>query len=350
MIVILIITVVSGAPNLNGALLIPPVVLALALWLWMAVVLGKSGIFEGHRGLPPHPFRSRFPRRIAAVWALASTSLLIVPVVLSGLSRLAKGNPVTREYDPARRAYVLSDQAPVSAIYRFTDLHAAAVEDRLLISAALMITVIAVAVAAMDMSRRRRLAETDRSGPLAPLRRLLLPSLAVSLVLLVIGVILAAGPGALALSRLAGYFDHAKPLSGYGVVKTFLPAGQETVFVGCTEAISCPPLLANEVDVRDGAASPLLTFSDPSHDRLTENDKPLAGAVSFTVPLSGSYIISTTGGRGWLLRLATGEGQEARALAAWAVVAALGLVLMVTELVAVVLYVRVRHLARRASA
>ena len=242
---------------------------------------------------------------------------------------------------------MLSDQAPVSVIYRFTDLHAAAVEDRLLISAALMITVIAVAVAAMDMSRRRRLAETDRSGPLAPLRRLLLPSLAVSLVLLVIGVILAAGPGALALSRLAGYFDHAKPLSGYGVVKTFLPAGQETVFVGCTEAISCPPLLANEVDVRDGAASPLLTFSDPSHDRLTENDKPLAGAVSFTVPLSGSYIISTTGGRGWLLRLATGEGQEARALAAWAVVAALGLVLMVTELVAVVLYVRVRHLARR---
>jgi len=343
---LIMITLIDRAPNIAASALIAVIALALGLWLWMWIVLTLTP----HRALLPHPIRARFPRRVAAVWALASTSLLIVPVVVTVLTRVAKKNTPVREFDPSRHAYVYSNQLAVNAIYRATDLHAAAVEDRLLLSAALAVTVIAATVAAIDLARRRRHNSADaRRFAASPFGQILPASLRPSVALLVIGAILAAGPGAVALSRLASYFDGAKPLFGFGIESTFLPSGQETIFVGCSEDMNCPLLLPSEVDVRGNAAGQLLTFADSSHDRLTEGDQPFAGAVSFTVPFSGTYSVSTSAKPAWRLRLAAGEGQEARTLAAWVGVTGLGLSLMIAGLIAVLRLGRVRHLARRAS-
>jgi hypothetical protein len=349
LVAIITFTFAATAPDLSAGDVIPPLVLALALWLWMCVVLSRSRMLRKHQRFLFHPVRSLFPRRLAAIWVLGSTALLIAPVLASVVSRLADQSRPIREYDPAQRGYVLSNKATMSAIYRTTDLHAATVQDRFVLSAALAVALIATTVAALDLLRRRRPAKAECSSRPFLSQRYILPPLSASLVLFILGATLAAVTGIASASRLATYFDDAKPLSGRGTVSTFLPAGQETVFVGCSEAISCPPLLANEVDVREGSAAPLLTFADPSHDRLTQNAQPFAGAVSFTVPRSGRYVISTSGGRGWRLRLAAGEGQEARSLAAWVLAASVGLLLVVAELIGLLRYARVSHLARRAS-
>lgn len=316
---------------------VPPVVLALALWFWMGIRLGGSRLVRWR-----HPLRSRFPPPVAAMTALASSAFLCLPVLVAAVRRLTGPEKPIHEYNPGTRSFVPNTDKKAMAPYLPADVHAALVESRLLLLAALLVTLCAVAVAIGDVLRRqlspRASLFSNRLG------QLLAPARGLAVAVAVGGLAVAALAGAHLVSRGTAYM-RGEPLPARGTVEMYLPAGQETIFVGCP--VACPPrLMPQQVIVSHGGGPGLLVFSDPTEDRLTVGDKTFGGAVSFTVPESGSYAISTRGLTRWRLRLAVSEGQEVRALALWIAAGVLGLALFVGELF---LAIRYRHASRKAA-
>jgi hypothetical protein len=166
--------------------------------------------------------------------------------------------------------------------------------------------------------------------------------------LLAVGLGLTASGAAALVLRLNAYTDGAAQLSSSGVRTVQLPGGDDVIFVGLLgERAPRPfgPLQVNVVDLRTGM--PVPTRFDPSSDHLSPRDVPSLGLISFVAPAAGSYRISIDGPKGLFVVVVRNEGAEARLLAGWIAMLAVGVVLMVMGVVGLLrwLYWRYRVVA-----
>jgi len=76
LIVMIVFTFFSGAPSIDFTEVATPMVVGIALWLWMCVLLAFSDVPLSRWGSLLHPVRSRLPRTLAAITGLASALLL----------------------------------------------------------------------------------------------------------------------------------------------------------------------------------------------------------------------------------------------------------------------------------
>jgi hypothetical protein len=137
--------------------------------------------------------------------------------------------------------------------------------------------------------------------------------------------------GALILDRVSAWSSHAIYLKAGRPVAATLAPGQYTVFAGCTQDMTCAHLNPGSVTIR-GAGPQVHVIPDPSSDHDTEAE-PFVGVLSFSVPQTSAVQIELTGSPGQPVFVVPSEGQLARSLVGWIVLAGAALLILILSLV-----------------
>jgi hypothetical protein len=146
---------------------------------------------------------------------------------------------------------------------------------------------------------------------------------------LIVGVTLSASGASVVAVRYHDYLDTAAELASSGTRTVQLPGGDDVIFVGERGQADRRPFAPGQVvvvEVRDGADVPVRW--DQSSDDLSPRGMPSHGLLSFIAPSAGSYRITIDGPKGLFVTVVRNEGAEARLLAGWIALLAVGLVLV----------------------
>ena len=223
--------------------------------------------------LAAFPRRARIPLGAAfvAVWATSLDAMSALP-----------GQP---GYDPKRHRYFYDEHGVIVPATRDAYLHAVAVQNRLFLGVAMVFTSIAVVVTYQERARRRRdLSVPDRwLRPVRPRPKVPVPAAVLALAAAVAlgGTVTCA---TLIIGRVDAYNGHAIYLRAGHPVRVLLARDDYVVFVGCTQAMACPPLEPAALSVRSVQAGAAAVVPDPSSDHLSEGAQPFVGQLSFIVP------------------------------------------------------------------
>jgi hypothetical protein len=138
------------------------------------------------------------------------------------------------------------------------------------------------------------------------------------------------------ITRVDAYNTDGIYLRTGHTVTARLAADHYTVFVGCTESMTCPnvPPAALSVSVISGGV--ISTSPDPSHDDLSEAE-PFVGKLSFTVPTEETVTLDLTANLGQPAFIVPSEGEEVRALAGWIAFAILSILVFFAALIPLVM-------------
>ena len=270
------------------------------------------------------PARLRIPLGVL-VAAVVVTSLLS-PSSLPG----APG------YDPSTGHYFYDEHGTLTLITRAAYLHAVTAQDRLFLGISLIFASIALAVTGQERRLRRDLTDPDRwMRPLRPRPRLIPPAalLAVAVVAAVVGAVASAS---LIITRVDAYNTDGVYLHTGHPVTARLAPDHYTVFVGCTESMTCPEVPPAALSVRVISGGVISTSPDPSHDDLS-GAEPFVGKLSFTVPTAETVTLDLTANLGQPAFVVPSEGEEAHALAGWIALAIVSILVFFAALIPLIM-------------
>jgi hypothetical protein len=260
--------------------------------------------------------------------------VLVAAVVVTSL--LSPSLPGAPGYDPSTGHYFYDDHGTLTLITRAAYLHAVTAQDRLFLGISLIFTSIALAVTWQERRLRRDLANPDRwMRPLRPRPRRIPPAalLAVAVVAAVVGAVASAS---LIITRVDAYNTDGIYLHTGHPVTARLAPDHYTVFVGCTESMTCPEVPPAALSVRVISGGVISTSRDPSHDDLS-GAEPFVGKLSFTVPTAETVTLDLTANLGQPAFVVPSEGEEAHALAGWIALAILSILVFFAALIPLII-------------
>jgi hypothetical protein len=241
-------------------------------------------------------------------------ALFAAVVVATLLSRSAL--PGSPEYDPTSRRYYSNSHGTLTPITRAAYLHAVTAQDQLFLGGALLFTSIAVAVTWQERRLRRDLTTPGRwRRPVRPRPRFIPPAPLLAIAV-VAGLVGAVASVSLIITRVYAYNTDGIYLHTGHPVTARLASGHYTVFVGCTESMTCPTVPPAAVSVSVASGGVIRTSPDPSRDDLSET-QTFVGRLSFTVPTSETVTLDLTVNLGEPAFVVPSEGEEAHALIGW---------------------------------
>jgi hypothetical protein len=332
-----VLTFTTWTSFMSSSYFTPFFVLAFPLVGWSVFVVYLRGPGWRGGGRPNRQERQERTRAQQAALLAAIPAPLRIPlglllaavVVMSLLSRSSL--PGAPEYNPGTGHYFYDEHGALTLISRAAYLHAITAQDRLFLGISLVFTSIALAVTWQERRLRRDLADPDGwMRPLRPRPRLIPP--AALLAVVVAGAIVGAVASvSLIITRVDSYNTDGIYLhSGHPVTARLAP-DHYTLFVGCTESMTCPEVPPAALSVRVTAGGVIGTSADPSHDDLSEA-QPFVGRLSFTVSTAETVTLDLTASLGQPAFVVPSEGEEVRALAGWIALAILSVVVFVAAL------------------
>jgi hypothetical protein len=320
------VTFTPWAPHLPSALFVPFFVLAFPLFGWSVWLQAVAR-------------RPAGARRASADWIKAIPRAGRVLVGVAVAAAVAGGSTAMTalggqpEYDPATHQYVLDSHGNLTLVSRAAYLHALAVQNRLFLGGALVFITVAFCVAYGDWSRHRPEGPPVRwfprpAGP-RPAIPVPMPVLALTAAA---AMATAAASGLLIIDRVGAWSSHAIYLDAGRPAAAELAPGHYTVFAGCTQDMTCAHLDPDSVTIRT-AGREVDVVTDPSSDHDSEgNGQSFVGELSFSIPRASAVEIELTTAPGQPVFVVPSEGQEARALTGWIVLAGAALLILLLSL------------------
>jgi hypothetical protein len=205
--------------------------------------------------------------------------------------------------------------------------------------------IVTLAIAVIFGSRQRlgqeRIPRSARPQPVRPRRRIPVPAGAL-IVTAITGLACAGACGALLLHRVEAYGSSGEltVLHTGRTVSALLAPGEYTIFEDCTWNYDCQPLGANGIAVSPANIGTMIT--DPSSDHLSVYGQPSIGELNFHVPVRETVRIELTAHRSNPVFALPSEGEEARALSGWIVLALGSLLAAAASLAGLVVLARWR--------
>jgi len=300
---------------------VPFFVLAFPLFGWAVFVLRRRYSGTARRRIDPLEL---MPKGARVPFGLLFFAVLI------GFGLSMSSLPGQPEYDPGSHRYFYDDHGTPVPTTRAGYLHAVAAQDRLFLGGALVFTSVALIIAWEERRRQREAlgpARRPPRRPLGPRPKVPVPGAALALAGAA-GLASSIVLGLLLVGRVDLYNTDAVYLHAGHPVSVRLAPDDYTVFVGCTEAIVCPPLEPAGLSVSVSGGGALHVVPDPSSDHLSEAAEPFVGELSFTVPGSEVVRLDLSVRLGQPAFVVPSIGEEVRALAGWIVL----LVLSVLDL------------------
>jgi hypothetical protein len=316
------VTFTPWAQHLPSALFWPFFLLAFPLFGWsvwlQAVVRRPAGARRASAG-----WMKAIPRAVRVLVAAA-----VAAAVAGGSTAITAlgGQP---EYDPATHKYALDSHGNLTVVSRAAYLHALAVQNRLFLGG----TLVFITVAYGDWSRHRLEGSPLRWFPRPEGPRPAIPVPTPVLAFTAAAALAAAAAsGLLIIDRVGAWSSHAIYLDVGHPVAAELAPGHYTVFAGCTQDMTCAHLDPNSVTIRS-AGREVDVVTDPSSDHDSEgNGQPFVGELSFSIPRASAVQIELTTSPGQPVFVVPSEGQEARALTGWIVLAGAALLILLVSL------------------
>jgi hypothetical protein len=236
-------------------------------------------------------------------------------------------------YDPATHRYVLNDHGNLTPVSTAAYLHALAAQNRLFLGVTLVFLTVAFGVTYGDWSRHRPQIRAVRRLPRPASPRPWIPVPVPVLALTAAAALAAAvASGLLITDRVSAWSSHAIYLHPGHPVAARLAPGHYTVFAGCTQDMRCAHLAPASVTIRSTSRE-VDVVPDLSSDHDSEgNGQPFTGELSFSIPRTSAVQIELTAPAGQPVFVVPSEGQQARALAGWIVLAGAALLTLLVSL------------------
>ncbi len=319
-------TFTPWARYLPSALFVPFFVLMFPLFGWSVWLQTAARRPAGARRASAG-WMNAIPRGGRVLVALAAAA------AAAGWSTAASALGGQPGYDPATHRYVLNDHGNLTPVSRAAYLHALAVQNRLFLGVTLVFLTVAFGLAYGDWSRHRPGIRAVRRLPRPASPRPWIPVPVPVLALTAAAALAAAvASGLLIADRVSAWSSHAIYLHPGQPAAARLAAGHYTVFAGCTQDMRCAHLAPASVTIRSMSRE-VDVVPDPSSDHDSEgNGQPFIGELSFSIPRTSAVQIELAAPAGQPVFVVPSEGQQARALAGWIVLAGAAVLTLLASL------------------
>ena len=319
-------TFTAWAQHLPSALFVPFFALMFPLFGWSVWLQTAARRPAGARRASAG-WINAIPRGGRVLVALA------VAAAVAGWSTAASALGGQPEYDPATHGYALDNHGNLTPVSKAAYLHALALQNRLFLGVTLVFLTVAFGMTYGQWSRHRPGIRALRRlpQPVSPRPRFPVPVPVLALTAAV-ALAAAAASGLLIVDRVSAWSSHAIYLHPGHPVAAQLAPGHYTVFAGCTQDMSCARLAPASVTIR-GTGRDVEVVPDPSSDHDSEGDgQPFIGELSFTIPRAGAVQIELAASPGQPVFVVPSEGQQARALTGWILLAGAALLTLLVSL------------------